>query len=69
MPNKELSYINYNGETYQIVDETAETKFSPLGHHHRVLSPCFRNRPEWLYRTQVQLNTFHGFWLYHPSPP
>lgn len=36
MPNKELSYVNYNGETYQIVDETANTKFSPLGHHHRV---------------------------------
>ena len=36
MPNKELSYVNYNGETYQIVDETADAKFSPLGHHHNM---------------------------------
>lgn len=34
MPNKELSYINYNGDTYTLVDSTAEEKFSAIGHKH-----------------------------------
>ena len=36
MPTKELSKVNYNGDEYIIVDSTASTKFSALGHHHTI---------------------------------
>lgn len=36
MPTKELSKVNYNGDEYIIVDSTADSKFSPLGHHHTI---------------------------------
>lgn len=34
MPTKELSYINYNGDTYTIIDSTTDSKYSQLGHSH-----------------------------------
>lgn len=34
MPNKEISIINYNGESYTIVDSTTDSKYSVIGHHH-----------------------------------
>ena len=34
MSTKELSKVNYNGTEYQIVDATADSKFSPVGHTH-----------------------------------
>lgn len=36
MPNKELSYINYNGETYILIDSTADSKYSALSHRHNI---------------------------------
>lgn len=36
MPTKELSKVNYNGQEYVIVDSTADSKYSALGHHHTV---------------------------------